>query len=110
MAGSILGDLFKLSTWGESHGKALGAVVDGCPAGLELAEEDIQKDLNRRRPGQSPFTTPRKEGDKVEILSGVFEGKTTGTPISLIIYNKNQKSKDYSALYIDQDSLTIHMI
>ena len=98
MSGSILGDIFKLSTWGESHGKALGVVVDGCPAGLEISEEDIQKDLDRRKPGQSPFATPRKEGDKVEILSGVFEGKTTGTPISLIIYNKNQRSKDYSAL------------
>ncbi|SIR18271.1 chorismate synthase [Halanaerobium kushneri] len=98
MAGSILGDIFKISTWGESHGKALGVVIDGCPAGLELSEADIQKDLDRRKPGQSPFATPRKEGDKIEILSGVFEGRTTGTPISLIIYNKNQKSKDYSAL------------
>jgi len=98
MSGSILGDIFKISTWGESHGKALGVVIDGCPAGLELSEKDIQKDLDRRKPGQSPFATPRKEGDKVEILSGVFEGKTTGTPISMIIYNKNQKSKDYSAL------------
>ncbi|MFW5972077.1 MAG: chorismate synthase [Bacillota bacterium] len=96
MSGSILGDLFKISTWGESHGKGLGVIVDGCPAGLELSEEDIQKDLDRRKPGQSPFTTPRKEKDKVEILSGVFEGKTTGTPISLIIFNKNQRSKDYS--------------
>ncbi len=98
MAGSILGDIFKISTWGESHGKALGVVVDGCPAGLELCEEDIQHDLDRRKPGQSPFATPRKESDEVEILSGVFEGKTTGTPISLIIYNKNQRSKDYSHL------------
>ena len=98
MSGSILGDIFKISTWGESHGKALGVVVDGCPAGLKLSESDIQKDLDRRKPGQSPFATPRKEGDKIEILSGVFEGKTTGTPISMIIYNKNQKSKDYSAL------------
>ncbi|MFP4697982.1 MAG: chorismate synthase [Eubacteriales bacterium] len=96
MAGSILGDLFKISTWGESHGKALGVVVDGCPAGLDLTEADIQYDLDRRKPGQSPFTTPRKENDEVEILSGVFEGKTTGTPISLIIFNKNQRSKDYS--------------
>lgn len=98
MSGSILGDLFKISTWGESHGKALGVVIDGCPAGLEISEKDIQKDLNRRKPGQSPYATPRKEGDEVEILSGVFEGRTTGTPISLIIFNKNQKSKDYSAL------------
>jgi chorismate synthase len=98
MSGSVLGDIFKISTWGESHGKALGVVVDGCPAGLEISEEDIQMDLNRRKPGQSPFATPRKEGDKIEILSGIFEGKTTGTPISMIIFNKNQKSKDYSAL------------
>ncbi len=98
MSGSVLGDLFKISTWGESHGKALGVVIDGCPAGLELSEEDIQQDLDRRKPGQSPFTTPRKEGDKVEILSGTFEGRTTGTPISLIIYNKNQRSKDYTKL------------
>jgi chorismate synthase len=96
MAGSVLGELFKISTWGESHGKALGVVVDGCPAGLELNEGDIQSDLNRRKPGQSNFTTPRKESDSVEILSGVFEGKTTGTPISLIIYNKDQRSHDYS--------------
>ena len=98
MSGSTLGDIFKISTWGESHGKALGVVIDGCPAGLEISEADIQKDLDRRKPGQSPFATPRKEGDEVEILSGVFEGKTTGTPISMIIFNKNQKSKDYSAL------------
>ncbi|SDK39545.1 chorismate synthase [Halanaerobium congolense] len=98
MSGSILGDMFKISTWGESHGKALGVVIDGCPAGLEISAADIQRDLDRRKPGQSPFATPRKEGDKVEILSGIFEGKTTGTPISLIIFNKNQKSKDYSAL------------
>jgi len=98
MSGSVLGDIFKISTWGESHGKGLGVVVDGCPAGLELSEEDIQKDLDRRKPGQSPFTTPRKEGDKVEILSGIFQGKTTGTPISMIIFNKNQRSKDYSKL------------
>ena len=98
MSGSILGDIFKISTWGESHGKGLGVVVDGCPAGVEVSEEDIQKDLDRRKPGQSPFATPRKEGDKIEILSGVFQGKTTGAPISMIIFNKNQKSKDYSAL------------
>lgn len=98
MSGSVLGNLFKISSWGESHGKALGVVIDGCPAGIELSESDIQKDLDRRKPGQSPFTTPRKEKDEVEILSGIFEGKTTGTPISMIIYNKNQRSKDYSAL------------
>jgi chorismate synthase len=98
MAGSIYGTLFKISTWGESHGKALGVTVDGCPAGLELCEADIQIDLDKRKPGQSPFSTPRKEGDKVEILSGVFEGKTTGTPISLIVYNTNQRSYDYSEI------------
>ena len=77
---------FKIMTWGESHGEALGVVVDGCPAGLELCEEDIQKLLDRRKPGQSKFTTPRKEADKVKILSGVFEGKTTGTPISMVVF------------------------
>lgn len=98
MAGSTFGTIFKITTWGESHGKGLGVVVDGCPAGLALCEEDIQKFLNRRKPGQSKFTTPRQEADAVEILSGVFEGKTTGTPISLIVYNQNQKSKDYSEI------------
>ena len=90
MAGSSFGTIFKITTWGESHGKGLGVVVDGCPAGLPLDENDIQKFLNRRTPGQSKFTTPRKEDDAVEILSGVFEGKTTGTPISLVVYNQNQ--------------------
>lgn len=96
MAGSSFGNLFKITTWGESHGKGIGVVVDGCPAGLELCEEDIQKFLNRRKPGQSKFSTPRKEDDAVEILSGIFEGKTTGTPISLVVFNTNQKSADYS--------------
>ena len=90
MAGSSFGTIFKITTWGESHGKGLGVVVDGCPAGLPLDENDSQKFLNRRKPGQSKFTTPRKEDDAVEILSGVFEGKTTGTPISLVVYNQNQ--------------------
>ncbi|MBO5524540.1 MAG: chorismate synthase [Roseburia sp.] len=98
MAGSSFGNIFRITTWGESHGKGLGVVVDGCPAGLPLCEEDIQKFLNRRKPGQSKYTTPRKEDDAVEILSGVFEGKTTGTPISLAVYNKNQQSKDYSEI------------
>ena len=80
MAGSSYGNIFRVTTWGESHGKGLGVVVDGVPSGLELCEEDIQIFLNRRKPGQSKFTTPRKEDDAVEILSGVFEGKTTGTP------------------------------
>jgi chorismate synthase len=98
MSGSIYGKNFQISTWGESHGKALGVTIDGCPAGIYLKEEDIQIDLDKRKPGQSPFSTPRKEDDKVEILSGVFEGKTTGTPISLIIYNTNQRSYDYSKI------------
>ena len=96
MAGSSFGTIFKITTWGESHGKGIGVVIDGCPAGLALSEEDIQIYLDRRKPGQSRYTTQRKETDAVEILSGVFEGKTTGTPISMIVYNQNQKSKDYS--------------
>ena len=95
-AGSTIGTIFKVTTWGESHGKAIGVVVDGCPAGLPLDESDIQKLLDRRKPGQSRFTTQRKEGDEVEILSGVFEGKTTGTPISMIVWNTDQRSRDYS--------------
>lgn len=98
MAGSIFGKHFCISTWGESHGKAIGVVVDGCPAGLALAEEDIQAYLNRRRPGQSKYTTSRQEADKAEILSGVFEGRTTGTPISIIVYNTSQRSGDYSEI------------
>lgn len=98
MAGSTLGTIFKISTWGESHGKALGVVIDGCPAGLSLCEEDIQVYLDRRKPGTNPLTTPRKEDDLVEILSGVFEGKTTGTPISLMIRNTSQRSGDYSEI------------
>ncbi|MGN1188636.1 MAG: chorismate synthase [Lachnospiraceae bacterium] len=96
MAGSTYGRIFQITTWGESHGKALGVVVDGCPAGLPLCEEDIQKELNRRKPGQSRFTTSRDEGDEVEILSGIFEGRTTGTPISMMVRNKTQRSADYS--------------
>ena len=98
MAGSTFGTLFKITTWGESHGAGVGVVVDGCPAGHSLCEEDIQKFLNRRKPGQSRYTTPRKEDDAVEILSGVFEGKTTGTPISMLVRNQNQRSKDYSEI------------
>ena len=98
MAGSGFGTIFQVTTWGESHGKAIGAVVDGCPAGLSLCEEDIQAYLDRRKPGQSRYTTARAEGDRVEILSGVFEGKTTGTPISMMIWNKDQRSKDYGNL------------
>lgn len=96
MAGSSYGTIFKITTWGESHGKALGVVIDGCPAGLSLCEADIQTFLNRRRPGQSQITTQRKEADQVEILSGVFEGRTTGTPISLMVRNTSQISGDYS--------------
>lgn len=98
MSGSTIGNIFKVSTWGESHGVGLGAVVDGVPAGLSLCEEDIQKYLNRRKPGDSKFATPRKEADEVEILSGVFEGKTTGTPIAMLIRNTSQRSKDYSEI------------
>lgn len=96
MSGNTYGELFKITTFGESHGVALGCIIDGCPPLIELSEDDIQGELNRRKPGQSDVTTQRKEDDKVEILSGVFEGKTTGTPISLIIYNQDQRSKDYS--------------
>ncbi len=98
MAGSTYGNLFKITTWGESHGKALGVIVDGIPAGLPLSEEDIQPYLDRRKPGQSAVSTPRKESDQVEILSGVFEGCTTGTSVSLIVRNTSQKSSDYSEI------------
>lgn len=98
MAGSILGKHFTIQTFGESHGEGLGVVVDGCPAGLSLCAEDIQIYLNRRKPGQTKFATPRKEGDEVEILSGVFEGKTTGTPIALLVRNTSQRSGDYSEI------------
>src|SRR6056297_2409429 len=96
MAGNSFGQLFRLTTFGESHGKALGGVIDGCPAGIPLDMEKIQAELNRRKPGQSTIVTQRKEPDTVEIYSGVFEGKTTGTPIGFAIHNTNQKSKDYS--------------
>lgn len=96
MSGSSYGKIFKISTWGESHGKGVGVVIDGVPAGLPLNEEDIQVFLDRRKPGQSKYTTKRNEADAVNILSGVFEGKTTGTPISLVVYNQDQHSKDYS--------------
>jgi chorismate synthase len=98
MSGNTFGKLFKVTTYGESHGKALGCIIDGCPPQLQISTEEIQIELDRRKPGQSDVTTQRKEGDRVEILSGVFEGKTTGTPISLIIYNEDQRSKDYSNL------------
>ena len=95
MSSNSFGTLFKITTWGESHGPAVGVVIDGCPANLKISEKEIQKELDRRKPG-SPLTSPRKEADKIEILSGIFEGKTTGTPISLLVRNKDQKSKDYS--------------
>lgn len=98
MAGNSIGQLFKVSTFGESHGIALGGVVDGCPAGLEITEEDLQVDLDRRKPGQSRYTTQRREEDKVQILSGVFEGKTTGTSIGLLIKNGDQRSQDYGKI------------
>lgn len=96
MAGNSFGQLFRVTTFGESHGLALGAVVDGCPPGLEISEADLQGDLDRRKPGTSRYTTPRREPDEVKILSGVFEGKTTGTSIGLLIENTDQRSKDYS--------------
>lgn len=95
MSGDSIGKLFKVVNWGESHGPAIGCVVEGCPANIDLSEDDIQPFLDRRRPGQSNLVTQRNESDQVEILSGVFEGKTTGTPISLLIKNQNKKSKDY---------------
>lgn len=98
MAGNTIGQLFTVTTFGESHGPALGAIVDGCPPGIEISEKEIQVDLDRRRPGQSKYTTQRKEKDQIQILSGVFEGKTTGTSIGLLIQNEDQKSKDYEQL------------
>lgn len=97
-AGSSFGHLFRISTFGESHGGAVGVVVDGCPPGLEITKEDIQKELDRRRPGQSAITTPRQEQDEIHIMSGMMDGKTTGTPILLLAYNKDAKSDDYNNL------------
>lgn len=98
MSGNTFGKLFTVTSFGESHGPALGCIVDGCPPGMELCEADLQTDLNRRKPGQSRFTTQRREDDEVRILSGVFEGKTTGTPIGLMIENTDQRSKDYGKI------------
>jgi chorismate synthase len=95
---SSFGRLFQISTWGESHGKAIGVVVDGCPSMIEISEADIQTELDRRRPGQSRITTQRREGDRIEILSGTFDGKTTGTPISMLVMNEDARSKDYSEI------------
>lgn len=98
MAGNSMGQLFRITTCGESHGGALGVIIDGCPAGLDITEAEIQQALDRRKPGQSSITTPRKEEDIIHILSGVFEGKTTGTPILLLAYNSDARSEDYEAL------------
>ncbi len=98
MAGNTFGEIFRVTTWGESHGTAVGATIDGCPPGLELNEDIIQADLDRRRPGTGGAASPRKEPDKVQILSGTFEGRTTGTPISLVIFNKDAHSKSYDNL------------
>jgi len=98
MSFNTFGKLFRFTTWGESHGPAIGCVVDGCPPNISIKEKDIQIELNKRKPGQSKFTTQRKEADQVNILSGVFEGKSTGTPISLIIYNKDMRSRDYETI------------
>ena len=96
LASNSFGNIFKISTFGESHGTALGVIIDGCPAGLNIDEAFIQSEMDRRRPGQSKIVTQRKEGDQVQILSGIFEGKSTGTPIGMVIYNKDARSKDYS--------------
>ena len=98
MAGNTFGQAFTVTTFGESHGVALGAIVDGCPPGLKLSESDLQTDLDRRRPGQSKYTTQRRELDEVKIMSGVFEGRTTGTPIGLVIENTDQRSRDYGEI------------
>jgi len=98
MSFNTFGKLFRFTTWGESHGPAIGCIVDGCPPNISIKEKDIQIELNKRKPGQSKFTTQRKEADQVNILSGVFEGKSTGTPISLIIYNKDMRSRDYETI------------
>ncbi len=98
MSFNTFGKIFRFTTWGESHGPAIGCIVDGCPPNIPISEKEIQKDMDRRRPGQSKFTTQRKESDKVSILSGVFQGKTTGTPISMIIYNEDKRSRDYESI------------
>ena len=103
MSFNTFGKIFRFTTWGESHGPAIGCIVDGCPPNINIKEQDIQSELNRRKPGQSKFTSQRKEDDKVQILSGIFEGKTTGTPISLIIYNKDMRSRDYETIKISLD-------
>ena len=106
MSGNTFGKLFTLTSFGESHGSAIGGVVDGCPPGMKLNESDLQIDLDRRKPGTSKFVTQRKESDEVEILSGIFEGKTTGAPIGFIIRNNDQRSQDYSKIKEDIPSWT----
>ena len=98
MGGNSIGSLFRVTTWGESHGEALGVVIDGCPPRLELSDEDLQSEMDRRKPGQGLGTSPRKEKDRVRILSGVFEGKTTGTPISIILWNEDVDSTPYDEM------------
>ena len=98
MAGNSFGQIFRITTFGESHGGSVGVVIDGCPPGLDLTESDIQPELDRRRPGQSKITTPRNEADEIKLLSGVFEGKTTGTPILIMASNKDMRSQDYNEL------------
>ncbi|MCK5226552.1 MAG: chorismate synthase, partial [Desulfobulbaceae bacterium] len=98
MAGNTFGKVFRVTTWGESHGTGVGATIDGCPPGIDLTEERVQQEMDRRRPGTGGGASPRKEPDKVEIFSGVYEGKTTGTPISLVIFNKDAHSKSYDHL------------
>src|SRR3989344_6107999 len=98
MPGNLFGQLFRITSFGESHGGAVGCGGDGCPPGIEISEADIQKEMDRRKPGQSKITTPRKEEDKISILSGVFEGKTTGTPILLLAHNSDMRSQDYDHL------------
>jgi chorismate synthase len=112
MSFNTFGKIFRFTTWGESHGPAIGCIVDGCPPNIRLSEKDIQKDMNRRRPGRSKFVSQRKESDKITILSGVFNGKTTGTPISIIISNEDKRSEIMSQLKIslDLDMQILHIL
>ena len=98
MSFNTFGKIFRFTTWGESHGPAIGCIVDGCPPNIPISEKDIQKDMNRRRPGNSKFVSQRKESDKIEILSGIFNGKSTGTPISILIRNEDKRSRDYESI------------
>ena len=98
MSFNTFGKIFRFTTWGESHGPAIGCIVDGCPPNISLSEQDIQKDMNRRRPGNSKFVSQRKESDRIEILSGIFNGKTTGTPIAILIRNEDKRSRDYESI------------